>query len=202
MKDKIINKATDLFLSLGFKSVTMDDIANELGMSKKTIYTYFENKTCLVEEITTHLFKKITDGLSEIKTKSLDPITELHDIKIFLMNSLKGEKTSPYFQLQKYYPSIHKELKKKKFEFVLESTKKSLEKGVELGIFRKKINVEFISRLYFNGIMGIRDLQIFPTEKFKPVLLMENCSEYHLRAIVTKLGLKKLEKFLLNQSKV
>ena len=51
MKDKIINKATDLFLSLGFKSVTMDDIANDLGMSKKTIYTYFENKTCLVEEL-------------------------------------------------------------------------------------------------------------------------------------------------------
>jgi hypothetical protein len=118
------------------------------------------------------------------------------------MNSLKGEKTSPYYQLQKYYPSIHKELKKKKFEFILESTKKSLEKGVELGIYRKKINVEFISRLYFNGIIGIRDLQIFPTETFKPVILMENYSEYHLRAIVTRLGLKKLEKFLSNQTKV
>ena len=51
MKDTIINKATNLFLSLGFKSVTMDDIANDLGMSKKTIYTYFNNKTCLAEEL-------------------------------------------------------------------------------------------------------------------------------------------------------
>ena len=91
MKQEIINKATDLFLSLGFKSVTMDDIANDLGISKKTIYTYFENKTCLVEEITTRLFKKITDGL-KIVIFALDPITELHDIKIFLMNSLKVEK--------------------------------------------------------------------------------------------------------------
>ena len=198
MKETIINRATSLFLTLGFKSVTMDDIANDLGMSKKTIYTYFENKTSLVEAGTTHLFKKITDGIKDIKIKSLDPITELHDIKIFLMNSLKGEKTSPYHQLQKYYPSIHKELKIKKFDFVLESTKKSLQKGVNQGLFRKKINLELISRLYFNGITGIRNPEIFPTELFNPVVLMESYSEYHLRAIVTKKGLEKLEKFYLN----
>lgn len=198
MKETIINRATSLFLTLGFKSVTMDDIANDLGMSKKTIYTYFENKTSLVEAGTTHLFKKITDGIKDIKRKSLDPITELHDIKIFLMNSLKGEKTSPYHQLQKYYPSIHKELKIKKFDFVLESTKKSLQKGVNQGLFRKKINLELISRLYFNGITGIRNPEIFPPELFNPVVLMESYSEYHLRAIVTKKGLEKLEKFYLN----
>ena len=202
MKETIINKATSLFLTLGFKSVTMDDIANDLGMSKKTIYTYFDNKTSLVEAGTTHLFKKITDGIKDIKTKSLDPITELHDIKIFLMNSLKGEKTSPYHQLQKYYPSIHKDLKIKKFDFVLESTKKSLQKGVTQGLFRKKINLELISRLYFNGITGIKNPEIFPIELFNPGLLMENYSEYHLRAIVTKKGLEKLEKFLSKQLKI
>ena len=202
MKETIINKATSLFLTLGFKSVTMDDIANDLGMSKKTIYTYFDNKKSLVEAATTHLHKKITDGIKDIKRKSLDPITELHDIKIFLMNSLKGEKTSPYHQLQKYYPSIHKELKLKKFDFVLESTKKSLQKGVNQGIFRKKINLELISRLYFNGITGIKNPEIFPIELFNPGLLMENYSEYHLRAIVTKKGLEKLEKFLSKQLKI
>jgi AcrR family transcriptional regulator len=202
MKETIINKATNLFLTLGFKSVTMDDIANDLGMSKKTIYTYFDNKTSLVEAGTSHLFKKITDGIKDIKIKSLDPITELHDIKIFLMNSLKGEKTSPYHQLQKYYPSIHKELKIKKFDFVLESTKKSLQKGITQGLFRKKINLELISRLYFNGIMGIRNPEIFPIELFNPVVLMESYSEYHLRAIVTKKGLEKLEKFLSKQIKI
>ena len=66
MKETIINKATSLFLTLGFKSVTMDDIANDLGMSKKTIYTYFDNKTSLVEAGTTHLFKKNVD-LNSIK---------------------------------------------------------------------------------------------------------------------------------------
>ena len=202
MKETIIKKATNLFLTLGFKSVTMDDIANDLGISKKTIYTYFDNKTSLVEAGTTHLFKKITDGIKDINTKTLDPIIELHDIKIFLMNSLKGEKTSPYHQLQKYYPSIHKELNIKKFDFVLESTKKSLQKGVAQGLFRKKINLDLISRLYFNGIIGIKNPEIFPAELFNPGVLMESYSEYHLRAIVTKKGLEKLEKFLSKQLKI
>ena len=202
MKEKIINNATNLFLTLGYKSVTMDDIANNLGISKKTIYAHFENKTCLIQAGTSRLFKKITDGIKCIKTKSLDPINELHEIKIFLMNSLKGEKTYPYYQLQKYYPLVHKDLKKRKFDFVLESMKKSLMKGIKLGLFREGINIEFISRLYFNGIMGIRDHEIFPAESFKTVLLIEGYLEYHLRAIVTKEGLKKLEKFLIIQSKL
>ena len=112
------------------------------------------------------------------------------------MNSLKGEKTSPYHQLQKYYPSIHRELKKKKFDFVLESTKKSLDEGVKQGIFREKINTDLISRLYFNGIIGIKNLEIFPLESFNPEILMENYLEYHIRAIVTDKGLEKLKKFI------
>jgi hypothetical protein len=69
-------------------------------------------------------------------------------------------------------------------------------------LFRKKINIELISRLYFNGIMGIRNPEIFPIELFNPVVLMESYSEYHLRAIVTKKGLEKLEKFLSKQIKI
>lgn len=63
MKDKIINKTEDLFLNLGFKSVTMDDIANELGISKKTIYQHFENKTKLVEATSMHVFETIAHGI-------------------------------------------------------------------------------------------------------------------------------------------
>ena len=57
MKDKILHKAAEMFLNLGFKSVTMDDIAHELGVSKKTIYTHFSNKTDLVKEVTDSVFE-------------------------------------------------------------------------------------------------------------------------------------------------
>ena len=188
MRQKIINTSTDLFLNLGFKSVTMDDIAAELGMSKKTIYIYFENKEKLVEATEKYFFKKITDGIKDIKNNATDPISELYDVKLYLMKVLKGEKTSPFYQLKKYYPLIYKDLKKRKFDFIVESSTKSLEKGVKQGLFRENINIELISRLYFNGMVGIKDPEIFDIGIFNPEILMENYLEYHLRAIVTEKG--------------
>jgi AcrR family transcriptional regulator len=66
MKDQILTKATDLFLTLGFKSVTMDDIASEMGISKKTIYLHYSNKDQLVEDSTMHLFETISGGIDQI----------------------------------------------------------------------------------------------------------------------------------------
>ena len=66
MKERIIHKATDLFLKLGFKSVTMDDIAQELAISKKTIYTHFKNKTELIKECAWFMLDNITTGIDEI----------------------------------------------------------------------------------------------------------------------------------------
>ena len=74
MKEKIINKASELFLTLGFKSVTMDDIANELGISKKTIYVHFPNKTDLVESTTMHMFNLISHGIGCICELKKNPI--------------------------------------------------------------------------------------------------------------------------------
>ena len=92
MKDKIIIKSTELFLNLGFKSVTMDDIANEMGISKKTIYVYFKNKTKLVEAATFHLFDVICGGIDCIFNKSSNPIEELYDIKMFCNATFKKTK--------------------------------------------------------------------------------------------------------------
>ncbi|WP_299116135.1 TetR/AcrR family transcriptional regulator [uncultured Winogradskyella sp.] len=201
MKEKIIYRATDLFLNLGFKSVTMDDIANEMGISKKTIYVHFSNKTKLVEAVTFYLFDTICDGIDDICDNALNPIEELYSIKMFVMQHLKNEKASPQYQLKKYYPAIHDALKSKQFDKMHESVSESLEKGIETKLFRENIDVEFISRLYFNGMTGIKDEVIFPKEKFNMEYLMENFLEYHLRAIVTENGFKILNQFITkNQS--
>jgi len=183
MRDKIINKAAELFLTLGFKSVTMDDIANEMGISKKTIYVHFKNKTKLVEAVTFNLFDNICDGIDNICETSNNPIEELYDIKMFVMHHLKDEKTSPQYQLKKYYPQIHDVLRQKQFEKMHESVKESLAKGTNTSVFRENINIDFISRMYFNGMTGIKDPSIFPTKKYDMVYLMESYLEYHLRAI-------------------
>ena len=81
-----------------------------------------------------------------------------------------------------------------------ESVKESIQKGIETELFRSNINVEFISRMYFNGMVWIKDETIFPQSIFSMDYLMESYLEYHLRAIVTEKGLKILDKFINNQS--
>jgi len=196
MKEKILHKAGDMFLSLGFKSVTMDDIAGEMGISKKTIYTHFKNKTELVEAVTFSLFDTICDGIDYICDSSNNPIEELYDIKMFVMKHLKNERTSPQHQLKKYYPQIHEVLRMKQFEKMHDSVQESLQKGIDTGLFRPNIDVGFISRMYFNGMTGIKDETIFPRSKFSSEYLMESYLEYHLRAIVTEKGLTILNQFI------
>ena len=116
MKEKIIRKSEELFLTLGFKSITMDDIANAMGISKKTIYAHFTNKTELVEVVTFEALNQIHLGIDKIRETSTNPIEELYQTKMFIMTYLKNEKVSPQFQLKKYYPKTYDLLNIKQFE--------------------------------------------------------------------------------------
>ncbi len=196
MKEKIIEKANDLFLNFGFKSVTMDDLASEMGISKKTIYTHFQNKTKLVEATTDYLFCMISEGIDKILKQKNDPIEELFMIKAFVMKHLKDEKTSPQYQLQKYYPKIHNALKKRQFDVFQSCIIENLERGIETEIFRKNIDIELISRLYFMGTMAIKDKEMFPIQLFSMIKLMENYLEYHIRGIATEKGLNVLNNLI------
>ena len=196
MKDKILHKAAEMFLSLGFKSVTMDDIAAEMGVSKKTIYNHFSNKTELVKDVTSSVFEIVCNGIDLICLKDSNPIEELYEIKRFTMEYMKGEKTSPQHQLQKYYPKIYANLKKKQFDVMQECITENLTRGVEEGLYRDTIDVGFISRIYFHGVMGIKDIDLFPLKQFSLNKIMDFYLEYHLRGICTEKGIEILNKII------
>ena len=100
MKDKILEKSKHLFLNFGFKSITMDEIAGSMGVSKKTIYKYFKNKTELIDTVTHDMFNTISIGIDEICEVGMNPIHELFSINKLVMENLKNEKSSPQYQLQ------------------------------------------------------------------------------------------------------
>ncbi|SDD83844.1 transcriptional regulator, TetR family [Pricia antarctica] len=190
MKEKILDKATELFLDLGFKSVTMDDLAHEMGISKKTIYSYFKNKTKLVEETTSKLVCTISTGIGQIRELHKNPIEELYEIKKFVMLNLKNEKSSPQHQLQKYYPKIYDKMHSGQFELMEECIEENLQRGIDQGIYRENIQIDFISRIYFSGVTSIKNQKLFPMHKFPVATLMAEYLEYHLRGIVTPKGRK------------
>lgn len=201
MKEQILAKAAEMFLTLGVKSVTMDEIAAEMGISKKTIYAHFPTKTKLIEATALFVFDQISTGIKEIRDEKKDAIEELFEIKDFACQNLKDEKSSPQYQLQKYYPKIYYSIREKQRKVLEEITSENLKKGIEKGIYRSDLPVDFISRIYFIGILGIKDDDHFPEPEFSTNQLTAMHLEYHLRAIVTTKGLKKLETFL-NKSSI
>ncbi|MFT5751978.1 MAG: AcrR family transcriptional regulator [Flavobacteriales bacterium] len=194
MKDEILHTATELFLNQGFKSITMDDIAREMSISKKTIYTHYSNKEAIVEASADGLFTSICGGIDHICDLKNNPIEELYAIKKFVLEHLKGERTSPMYQLQKYYPKIHASLRKQQYDYMQNCMVDNIVRGVELGLFRENIDIQFVARIYFIGMTGIKDGDIFPSTQFPQPSLYDMYLEYHLRGIITPTG-----KELLNQ---
>lgn len=196
VKEKILDKAAEKFLSLGVKSVTMDEIASDLGMSKKTIYAHFSTKNKLVEATALYVFEKISEGIREIREENNDPIEEMYHIKNFACQHLKDEKSSPQFQLKKYYPKIYSTITRMQQQLMEGQIKNNLQRGMQSGIYRPDLPVDFTSRIYFVGMLGIKDRDLFPESDYSTAELIEKHLEYHLRAIVTEKGLNTLNKFL------
>jgi len=196
MKEKIIRKASEMFMSLGFKSVTMDDIASEMGISKKTIYTHFGNKENIVDVVTDVIFEQVSQEIDCICALEKNPIEELYEIKKCVLEHMRNEKTSPWHQLQKYYPAIYQKIKGKQFNFMQDCVVENLNRGLEQKLYRENIDVQFVSRIYYNGIVGIKEDNIFPSTMFEPTLLHEMFLEYHLRGIVTPEGRKILNQII------
>lgn len=196
MKDKILQKAADMFLNLGFKSVTMDDIAGEMGISKKTIYAHFPTKLKLVQAATFYVIDNINETIGTICSQNYDPIEEIFTIKSMVHDQLKNEKSSPAYQLQKYYPKIFKQVKDKQFESVNVCIVENLKRGIEDGYYRSDINIDLITRFYYSGNMSLTNYELFPIEVYDISMLKDAFLEYHVRAVATEKGLKTLKNIL------
>lgn len=196
MKEKIRETATRLFLERGFKSITMDDLANEIGMSKKTIYSEYRNKTELVEDCVMNKFCDLSEGIDSIFAMGKNAIEELFEIKKYVLSNLNDEKTSPQFQLMKYYPKIYKNIKTMHFNKMHNCVRSNVERGIQQEIYRADLDIEFSARIYYSGVNSIKDQTLFPLERFPISKLMDAFLEYHLRGIVTTKGKNILNTFI------
>ena len=195
MKDRIMSKASDLFLKLGFKSVTMDDIAGEMCISKKTIYKYFCNKEILIEESTAMVHDEIHTIIEQIVAKNHNAIEENFEIRKMFKEMFKSADTSPIYQMKKHYPEIYAKVISREMEECNTLFKQNIEKGIEQGLYRKEIGVENYMKFYYTLIFGIKE-QISSEKEGQKIEL--EILEYHTRAMATVKGILELEKQLQN----
>ena len=197
MKEKIIAKASDMFLKLGFKSITMDDIAAEMCISKKTIYKYFCNKEILIEESTTTIHKEVHQVIDNIISKNYNAIAENFEIRKMFKEMFKSSDTSPIYQLKKHYPEIYEKVVEREINDCNFAFKQNIEKGIAQGLYRENINIESYTQFYYHLIFSIKSST--SSEKAAQKIELE-ILEYHTRAMATASGIIELEKQLLNSS--
>jgi AcrR family transcriptional regulator len=190
MKDKIISKATDLFLKLGFKSVTMDDIAGEMCISKKTIYKYFCNKEVLIEESTEMVHNAIHESIDTIVAKNHNAIEENFEIRKMFKEMFKSSDTSPLYQLKKHYPEIYQNVMSREINECNMCFKQNIEKGITQDLYRKDLDVDVYVKFYYTLIFSINENTRSEKEAQKLEL---DALEYHTRAMATPKGIAELE---------
>lgn len=195
MKDKIIKKATDMFLKLGFKSVTMDDIACEMCISKKTIYKYFSNKEKLIEEGTEVVHQKIHALMDEVVAKNYNAIEENFEMRKMFKEMFKSFDHSPAYQLKKHYPEIYEKMMANEIEDCHQMFSQNIIKGIEQGLYRPETDIESSTKFYYTLIFSINENTQLEKEAYE---LEGKALEYHTRAIATAKGIAELEKQLAN----
>ncbi len=195
MKEKIIKKATDMFLKLGFKSVTMDDIACEMCISKKTIYKYFSNKEKLIEEGTEVIHQKIHSLMDEVVAKDLNAIEENFEMRKMFKEMFQSFDHSPAYQLKKHYPEIYEKMMANEIEDCNKMFSQNIVKGIQQGLYRQETDVESATKFYYTLIFSINENTQLESDAYK---LEGKALEYHTRAIATTKGIIELEKQLIN----
>jgi AcrR family transcriptional regulator len=193
MKDKIIKKATDMFLKLGFKSVTMDDIAGEMCISKKTIYKYFSNKETLIEEGTEVVHQKIHTLMEEVISQNHNAIAENFQMREMFKQMFQSFDQSPAYQLKKHYPEIYDKMMANEIEDCSRFFRGNIEKGIAEGLYRKETDIEAAVKFYYTLIFSINENTMMEKDAYE---LEKKALEYHTRAIGTPKGITELEKHL------
>ena len=193
-----------LFQQYGIKSLTMDDLASKLGCSKKTLYIYYENRADLVHKV---ISQNLDEHLSEVQAVlnlKKHPIEEL-----FLHNKLDLEKLnsihpSSLYDLKKYYPKTWAKFdqitKKKGYDFI----SNNLKRGVELGVYRKEINVEILAKILTEKFEIIFNQALFSSPSISFATIYQELMSHYIYGIVNESGKeyfkKNKEKFMSNET--
>lgn len=189
----LLIKSRDLFIKYGVKSLTMDEIARELGMSKKTIYLHVENKADLVMKVVTLYLDDEKKQMDLILHNSKNSIEEMVHMMRYLLTNFSELNTSAIYDMQKYYPKAWSMFNEYRNNYVLERIKDNLKKGIEQGVYRNDMEPEVIGRIYVAGIDMMLNQHVFPSKQFQFLNIYRQFINYHLRGIVSVKGLKFLE---------
>ncbi len=201
LKDRIQGKCRELFMKFGFRSVTMDEIATQLGISKKTIYQYFKDKDELVACI-------IQDEITFIQTECIaqqkhseNAIQEVFKAMDSMQIIFESMNPQILFDLEKFYPDTHKKFIEHKERFLLEVIRANIARGIKEQLYRSELDLDIVSKCRLESSFLPFNVHLFPYGKYSILKVSTEIYYLFLHGMATTKGKKLIEKYIQQRGK-
>lgn len=201
IKDRIKQKADELYRRYGVKSVTMDEIASQLGVSKKTIYHSFSDKNELVDAVVADMITYNRQCCKSSRTNSKDAVEEIFLGTETLYEIMSNMNPSFLFDIERGHPSVYKKFNAFKYEFLLKIIAENIERGKKEGLYREDINVSLISKIRIETLLLPFNEELFPRNQYSFVKIQQEILEFFLFGMVNPVGYKLILKYQKEYSK-
>jgi AcrR family transcriptional regulator len=195
IKEKILKGAEDLFTRYGVRSISMDDIARHLSVSKKTLYQHFTDKEDIVTMTCKAHLERNNKEFDEIRDSAGNAIEELANLSICLKKNMEEINPSLLFDLQKYHPKAWSVWLNHKNKTIRESVARNLKQGIEEGYYRPELKTKVLAAMRLELVQMAFDEQIFPREAFSVAEVQMELFDHFVYGVVTEKGRKLYQKY-------
>ncbi|MEO7044679.1 MAG: TetR/AcrR family transcriptional regulator [Ferruginibacter sp.] len=201
ISERIRKKAHELFMQYGLRSVSMDDIANNLGMSKKTIYQYYADKDALVDEVVSAVINHNQDICDFDRNNANDAIHEIFMAMDMVVEMFKTMNPSVLFDMQKYYPKAFQKFLKHKNDYLYRTIKENITRGIKEELYRPEIKVEILARYRVESILIPFNPEFHTRVKASLVDIEHEVTLHFLYGLISQKGYKLTQKYQQERTK-
>ncbi len=195
IKERIKQKADELFRRYGIKSVTMDEIANQIGVSKKTIYHSFSDKNELVDDVVADILTYNKDCCKSFRSNSDNAIHEVYQAMEMLQIMFDNMNPVILYDIKRNHPATYKKFTEYKYKFLFELVKENVERGKREELYRPEVDTNVVAKVRLETMMLPFNEEIFPKNKFSLISLQQQLIEYFLFGIASMKGYKLILKY-------
>jgi AcrR family transcriptional regulator len=195
MIERILLKARDLMLQSGLRQVTMDDLAQELGISKKTIYQHFEDKDDLVKAVVNLELKNHQSSCIACESKAENAIHEMFLVMENMKAMTQTMNPNSMMELEKHFPTAFEMIKNHKDEFLFSLIKENLSKGMEEGCYRADLDIDIVSKFRLETVFIPFNLRLFPLDRFNSLEVHTQLMEHFVYGLMTIKGHELMDKY-------
>lgn len=195
MKDTLTKSVAEIYKKYGIRSISMDDLAHQLSVSKKTIYQHFEDKNALVKEVASFIINEKLQAFTDVAGCTSNAIEELGITAKLIREHFSKLNPAFMFDLRKYFPDAWALFAQHEKDVVYHAVVDNLERGKKEGFFRPEINVSILAKIRFHQIHMSFDEQIFPSEDYDLAEVHLQMFDFFVHGILTEHGLKEFKKY-------